>query len=127
MRIKIKSQIMIIDSQTYILISVAGFLLILNVALFVLVIVLKRKFNLLFKNRKVKNLEETFLNQLKKIEKQDIDFIDIKNRISSLERISEKTFQKIGVVRFNPFSNIGGNQSFVIALLDKKNNMKTNR
>ncbi|MCX6722418.1 MAG: DUF4446 family protein [Candidatus Staskawiczbacteria bacterium] len=30
--------------------------------------------------------------------------------------------QKTGIVRFNPFNEMGGNQSFVIALLDDKNN-----
>ena len=29
---------------------------------------------------------------------------------------------KIGVVRFNPFNDMGGNQSFIIAMLDNKNN-----
>jgi hypothetical protein len=30
--------------------------------------------------------------------------------------------QKIGLVRFNPFSGTGGDQSFSLALLDKNNN-----
>ena len=30
--------------------------------------------------------------------------------------------QKIGIVRFNPFADTGGAQSFTIAFLDKKNN-----
>jgi hypothetical protein len=29
-----------------------------------------------------------------------------------------KAFQRIGIVRFNPFEDTGGNQSFAIALLD---------
>lgn len=30
--------------------------------------------------------------------------------------------QKVGVVRFNPFNELGGNQSFVVALLDETGN-----
>ena len=51
-------------------------------------------------------------------EKIEEAFLKIKN----LEDICEITIQKIGVVRFNPFNEMGGNQSFIIALLDKKNN-----
>jgi hypothetical protein len=35
--------------------------------------------------------------------------------------MATSSIQKVGVVRFNPFSDVGGNQSFVIALLDSKN------
>ena len=34
---------------------------------------------------------------------------------------SKFSIQKTGVVRFNPFSEIGGDQSFSIALLNKNN------
>ena len=34
---------------------------------------------------------------------------------------SKKHLQKIGLVRYNPFSDTGGDQSFIIALLDDKN------
>ena len=39
-----------------------------------------------------------------------------------MEKISQKTIQKIGVIRFNPFKETGGDQSFAIALLDADNN-----
>ena len=40
----------------------------------------------------------------------------------ALEEDSGLHIQKVGIVRFNPFADTGGAQSFVIALLDKKNN-----
>ena len=43
-------------------------------------------------------------------------------KIKNLEDVCKITIQKTGVVRFNPFNEMGGNQSFVIALLDNKNN-----
>ena len=42
--------------------------------------------------------------------------------IEDLKKENEKAIQKIGIVRFNPFSNTGGDQSFSLALLDGKNN-----
>jgi len=35
-----------------------------------------------------------------------------------LWKIALKSVQKVGVVRFNPFKDTGGDQSFAIALLD---------
>ncbi|MDO8486231.1 MAG: DUF4446 family protein, partial [Candidatus Staskawiczbacteria bacterium] len=60
--------------------------------------------------------------QIDKTKNQEEIINKIINRVNNLENISEKTLQKIGVVRFNPFDNVGGNQSFSIAILDKQNN-----
>jgi len=43
--------------------------------------------------------------------------------LKELENLKEKekfNIQKVGIVRFNPFKEVGGNQSFSIALLDGK-------
>jgi Protein of unknown function (DUF4446) len=41
-------------------------------------------------------------------------------RTASLEWAQPQAFQRIGLVRFNPFEDTGGNQSFAIALLDAR-------
>jgi len=80
-----------------------------------------KKIDALLENGKIKDFKDIFLSQKEKnidLEKQIKEaFLKIKN----LEDTCEKTIQKIGVVRFNPFNDMGGDQSFVIALLDNKN------
>ena len=39
-----------------------------------------------------------------------------------LERTGQQAIQRVGVVRFNPFTDSGGDQSFAIALLDALGN-----
>jgi hypothetical protein len=39
-------------------------------------------------------------------------------RLDALEARSRGAVQRVGLVRFNPFSDTGGNQSFALALLD---------
>ncbi|HEY7625220.1 MAG TPA: DUF4446 family protein [Candidatus Limnocylindria bacterium] len=39
-----------------------------------------------------------------------------------LEGLSQRSIQKVGVIRFNPFADTGGDQSFAIALLDAEGN-----
>jgi len=44
------------------------------------------------------------------------------DEIKKLGSMSYKSLQKIGFSRYNPFKDVGGNQSFSICLLDTKNN-----
>ena len=39
-----------------------------------------------------------------------------------LEALSQQSIQKVGVIRFNPFADTGGDQSFAVALLDAAGN-----
>ena len=39
-------------------------------------------------------------------------------RTTSLEVAQRRSFQRVGLVRYNPFEETGGNQSFALALLD---------
>ena len=43
-------------------------------------------------------------------------------RTGRLETASPRAFQRVGLVRFNPFEDTGGNQSFALALLDAEGN-----
>jgi len=47
---------------------------------------------------------------------------EIKKVISHLTDLAEKGIQKIGIIRFNPFKDTGGDLSFSLALLDYYNN-----
>jgi hypothetical protein len=43
-------------------------------------------------------------------------------RAAVLEAAQRRAFQRVGLVRFNPFEETGGNQSFALALLDAAGN-----
>ncbi len=82
---------------------------------------MKKKFDLIFKEGK-KNLEEVLISQIKNLENQGQNIEKIFKEIEKINRISAICFQKVGVQRYNPFKEVGGDQSFSIALLDAKNN-----
>lgn len=46
------------------------------------------------------------------------DIVKVKEAIVTLESRAKKHLQRVGFVKFNPFERSGGEQSFVIALLD---------
>lgn len=82
---------------------------------------LLKKNSELFEGNSAKNLEEVILEQaraIKSMDKEIHELFDISNKIHAL---AFKGLHKTGVVRFNPFSDVGGDQSFSIALLNGKN------
>lgn len=59
------------------------------------------------------------------LERTELDKSRIELLDKGLKELSDKTVgyvQKIGLVRFNPFSDIGGDQSFVLSILDGRDN-----
>jgi hypothetical protein len=45
---------------------------------------------------------------------------DIGGRLPGVEGRAAASIQRVGIVRFNPFEDTGGQQSFAIALLDSR-------
>lgn len=82
---------------------------------------MKKKFDLFFK-KDDKDLGEVLVTQIKKLGDQGKDIEKIFGEIEKINKILETCFQKVGVMRYNPFQEVGGAQSFSIALLDAKNN-----
>ena len=64
------------------------------------------------------NLEE-ILSQFQELKE---NFGKVLKKVDDLKKESKLNVQKIGLVRFNPFKEIGGNQSFSLALLDGNDN-----
>jgi hypothetical protein len=49
--------------------------------------------------------------------------VEALNRLHhELEALLQRSIQKVGVIRFNPFADTGGDQSFAVALLDAQGN-----
>jgi hypothetical protein len=101
---------------------IAGTLFIFIVLVSFYLFQLKKRLDVFFKGTKAKDLEEVLTEQLKKLKKQEKDIKRIFEEIAKLDGISQKSFQKIGVIRYNPFKDAGGDQSFSISLLDAKDN-----
>ena len=97
-------------------------LVVLNVFLFWFFNRIIKRIDLMLGKGKVKDLKQVLFSHTDQLKEHGAELRNAFEKIKNLENISERTFQKIGIVRFNPFSEVGGNQSFAIALLDNKNN-----
>lgn len=81
---------------------------------------MKRHYNTLIQGVNKKTLEDvlTSLTRNMQIAKKDIDLLV--TRCDTIEKQQQFHIQKIGLLRFNPFKDTGGDQSFILALLDAK-------
>ena len=59
------------------------------------------------------------VKQVKELEER---LKEVTEELSAFKKASRKAVKKIGIVRFNPFGEIGGDQSFSLALLDEEDN-----
>lgn len=59
--------------------------------------------------------QKDFINNTKEIKELKENFVNFKN-------LSKSDLQKVGLVKFNPFNETGGDHSFSLALLDGNKN-----
>jgi len=81
-----------------------------------------KKIDRLLEKGKIKNFKDVFLSLKQKNEDLEEEIKKAFLKIKDLEDTCRTTIQKIGMVRFNPFNDVGGNQSFALAMMDNKNN-----
>lgn len=102
----------------YIIYIVVGiWLLVLSVVLFWIF----RIYGRLTKDVKKGDLVKVLTKVLETEVKNSISINQIQKHIKRIDEENLVNIQKVGLVRFNPFSELGGDHSFVIALLDGEN------
>ena len=79
---------------------------------------LDRRLRGLTRGEEGQSLEAILEAHLVKVHDVERQVDDLTARSAVLEAVQRKAVQRVGLVRFNPFEDTGGNQSFVLALLD---------
>lgn len=77
---------------------------------------------ILFRGKEIQSLEEVILKNVKDIQAIDREIQELFNISNTINSLAQRSVHRIGIVRFNPFKDIGGDQSCSVALLDGKNN-----
>ncbi len=65
-----------------------------------------------------RSLEAILEAHLTRVHQAVRDLEEVEARTAVLERDLRRSFARVGLVRYNPFEDTGGNQSFALALLD---------
>lgn len=79
---------------------------------------LGRRLESLTRGSDEQSLEAVLGSHLERVRKVVSDVDQVAARTAVIEKDLQASFGRAGLVRFNPFEDTGGNQSFAIALLD---------
>ena len=83
---------------------------------------LRRRLRRLIGDAEGAGLDELLDRQFRRLDTV-AERVEALNRLHhELEALAKSSLQRVGVIRFNPFSDTGGDQSFAIALLDADGN-----
>ncbi len=97
-------------------------LALISIGLFAWVFVLARRITKLTAGNNARSLESVIAENNRLIKKVEAQQTRDGASIMKLQKDFMKSIQKIGIVRFNPFKETGGSQSFAIALIDQHKN-----
>ena len=109
----------------YIIIGLAVLVLIQIILMIVNVVQmskLKKKYKIFMSGKNAKNLEETLIRRLDQVDDLIIANSANEKNIRTLYKNMQKTYQKMGLVKYDAFHEMGGKLSFSLAMLDEKNN-----
>ncbi|MGL4760082.1 MAG: DUF4446 family protein [Sarcina sp.] len=112
------------QNAAFIMIGIVAFAIlefILIIILFAKVGGVKTKFKKMMRGVNNKNLEGMLEDYLKKVETIELNSSDAVAKFNRLDENLKNCVQKVAVVRYKAFEDVGSDLSFSIALLDEKN------
>lgn len=83
---------------------------------------MERRLRAFFSGKDAKSLEDVFVLLRKEMMEARRTLQDLDARVREAREQLRGSVQNVGIVRFNPFRDAGGDQSFCIALLDERHN-----
>lgn len=83
---------------------------------------LKNRYKKFMNGLSDRNMEQLLDEYFEKVNIVDKKNKEIENHVNYIERNMMQCIQKVGIVRFNAFDNVGSDLSFSISLLDNNDN-----
>jgi hypothetical protein len=79
---------------------------------------LRRRLDRLTRGSEGKSLDAVLDAHVDKVYAVGRELDELSARAAAVEAVGRRSIQRVGLVRFNPFEDTGGNQSFALALTD---------
>ena len=109
----------------YVVMGMAGMILIMFIMLIATMAKnssLRKKYNIFMAGENGKNLEKAILDKFSAIDTLEGNVEDIYSKIKAINGQLITAYQKIGIVKYDAFKEIGGKLSFVLVLLTAEDN-----
>lgn len=109
----------------YIIIGLAVLVLILIILMIVNIVQmkkLKQNYKIFMSGKSAKNLEDTLIKRLNQVDDLLVANEANEKNIKAIFKNMKLTYQKMGLVKYDAFNEMGGKLSFSLAMLDMRNN-----
>ena len=109
----------------YVVLGMVGALLILFIMLIVIMVKnskLQKKYKIFMDGEDGKNLEKDILDKFAAIDTLEDNVNEIHENIKAINNQLVTAYQKVGLVKYDAFQEMGGKLSFVLVLLTAENN-----
>jgi len=108
----------------YVLLGLAAFSLFLFVLIIILLVKsrkLNKKYKKFMNGANGENLESLFLRRFSEVDELKIESKKIKTKLDKVSDNLLIAYQKIGIVKYDAFKEMGGKLSFTVAILNSNN------
>ena len=109
----------------YVVLGMVGALLILFIMLIVIMVKnskMQKKYKIFMDGEDGKNLEKAILDKFAAIDTLEDNVNEIHENIKAINSQLVTAYQKVGLVKYDAFQEMGGKLSFVLVLLTAENN-----
>ena len=111
-------------SSDYILLGLTALVLILIILLIVFIVQmakLKKRYKIFMQGSTARSLEDTLIYRLEQVDELIEANASNERNIDTIIKNMQGCFQKIGLVKYDAFNEMGGKLSFSLCLLDENN------
>ncbi len=112
-------------SSDYIVIGLAVAMLLIIILLIVLIVKvsdLKKKYKIFMQGNDAKSLEDTLFYRLEQVDELIEANASNERNIDAIYKNMQGCYQKMGLVKYDAFNEMGGKLSFSLCMLDENNN-----
>lgn len=111
----------VIDFASQYFLFIIAALLAIDILIIVFFFLINAKLRKIFKSESM-DFEKVLLDlrEHEKVSTHELESLE--KRIGTIEHELPRDIRKVGLVRYNPFSDAGGDQSFALAMLDEHKN-----
>lgn len=81
---------------------------------------MRNKYNLFMKGKDGKSLEISMVDRFEALDYLVQQDKNVKNDINEINKKIKESYQKVGIVKYDAFHEMGGNLSFALTMLDDK-------
>ncbi len=112
-------------STDYVVIGMAVAMLLIIILLIVLIVKisdLKKRYKIFMQGNNAKSLEDTLFYRLDQVDELIEANASNERNIDAIYKNMQGCYQKMGLVKYDAFNEMGGKLSFSLCMLDEKNN-----